>query len=120
MTNQVGNQESNFVIKLSNYPRVFSDTPFWKELINYYANPSGMNKAEFNLICSKRDIGLWTKIQMKPHRGWKVSDVKKYFGISGKGESLLNDFMEVWEEYQQLKEKIKLGNESGKDIQLTQ
>ena len=107
-------------INLSKYPRVFNvDTPFWEDLYNYYNNPTKMNKAEFNLICSKRDISLWTKMGMKPHRGWKVSDAKTYFNIKGTKESLLVDFMEVWEEYQEMKKELNEAVSKGFQIQLT-
>ena len=107
-------------INLSKYPRVFNvDTPFWEDLYNYYNNPTKMNKAEFNLICSKRDISLWTKMGMKPHRGWKVSDAKTYFNIKGTKESLLVDFMEVWEEYQEMKKELSEAVSKGFQIQLT-
>ena len=107
-------------INLSKYPRVFNvDTPFWEDLYNYYNNPAKMNKAEFNLICSKRDISLWTKMGMKPHRGWKVSDAKTYFNIKGTKESLLVDFTEVWDEYQEMKKELNQAVSKGFQIQLT-
>ena len=43
--------------------------------------------AMFNLICSKRDVKLWAK-GIKPHRRWKISDVKWYFGMNGNAETL--------------------------------
>ncbi len=60
-------------------------TPFLKDLgsgrtIKF--NGKDMPMAIYNLIVSKRDLGLW-KMGMKPHRGWKVTDVKKYFGFTG-------------------------------------
>ena len=107
-------------ISLSKYTRVFkTETPFWADLHDYFSNPAIMNKAEFNLICSKRDVGLWTKLKMKPHRHWKVSDAKTYFNIKGTGKKLLADFMEVFDQYQELKAEIKAVRESGKQIQLT-
>jgi len=47
-----------------------------------------MGQAVWNLICSKRDLSLWTR-GIKPHRHWKVSDTKKYFGIKGNRDELL-------------------------------
>ena len=47
------------------------------------------------MIVSKRDLSLWTKLGMKPHRGWKVSDCKRYFGLTGSGEKLMNAFNEL-------------------------
>jgi hypothetical protein len=117
MANQ--SQTSEIEITLGKYPRVYKkDTPFWEDLYNYFANPTQMNRAEYNLICSKRDIKLWTTLNMKPHRSWKVSDAKKYFGIKGAGKELLNDFMEVWNEYQDLKKELKNAQETGKQIVL--
>ena len=110
----------NYIINLSKYPRVFNArVPFWQDLHNHYSNPKGLNRAEYNLICSKRDVGLWTKIGMKPHATWKVSDVKKYFNLKGRKESLHADFMEVWDEYQSLKTEIQKGVESDLQIELT-
>ena len=43
--------------------------------------------AMYNLICSKRDVKLWAN-GIKPHRRWKISDVKWYFGMNGNAETL--------------------------------
>lgn len=53
--------------------------------------------AIWNLICSKRDLTLWCNIGMKPHRHWKVSDVKRYFGITGGRTTLLKKFMVIYD-----------------------
>ena len=45
-------------------------------------NSTPMSRGRYNLIVSKRDVGLW-QIGMKPNRHWKISDVKWYFGIKG-------------------------------------
>jgi hypothetical protein len=47
-----------------------------------------MNRALYNLIVSKRDLQLWT-IGLKPHKGWKVTDVKLYFGLKGNNKANL-------------------------------
>ena len=116
------NQSTQIIqINLSKYPRVFNgnpDTPFWNDLYNFYLNPQTMNKAEYNLICSKRDISLWTKLGMKPHRSWKVSDAKIYFDIKGSKESLLVDFMEVFDEYFELKKEVEKVAKNGNQIEL--
>jgi len=107
-------------LSLGKYTRKFkTETPLWSDLHNYFSNPAGMNKAEYNLICSKRDISLWTKLKMKPHRNWKVSDVKSYFDIKGSGEKLLADFMEVFNQYQEMKSEISRISKSGNQVQLT-
>lgn len=47
------------------------------------------NKGYYNLICSIRDLGLYAEHGMKPHRNWKIGDVKKYFGVKGNKHAVL-------------------------------
>ena len=54
-----------------------------------------MSIAIYNLIITKRDLTLWTKCAMKPTRSWSVTNVKKYFGISGSGQKLMDNFMKI-------------------------
>lgn len=61
-------------------------------------NGSSMGLARWNLIITKRDLTLWTKMGMKPHRRWKVTDVKRYFGIKGNGQNLMDRFMKIFNE----------------------
>ena len=84
------------------------DSPFMEELRQeaetianggqvMTVNGSPMGRAIWNPIVSKRDISNYVRIRgMKPHRYWKVTDVKKYFGIKGSGETLLNNFMHLY------------------------
>ena len=44
--------------------------------------------AMYNLITSKGAVYLWTK-GIKPNRHWKITDVKRYFGMNGNAETLL-------------------------------
>ena len=44
--------------------------------------------AMYNLITSKGAVKLWTK-GIKPNRHWKITDVKRYFGMTGNAETLL-------------------------------
>jgi len=73
-----------------------TDSPFMAELqegstIN--VNGGDMPTAIWNLIISKRDLTMYCRpYKMKPHRYWKVTDVKKYFGIKGTGDKLLANF----------------------------
>ena len=46
--------------------------------VNGAPMPAGM----WNLLLSIRDCKLYSK-GIKPHRNWKISDVKWYFGIKG-------------------------------------
>jgi len=82
--------------------------PFYKHLMDeaerqlageeiMMVNGSPMGGAIWNLIVSKRDFELWTKLKMKPTRSWKVTDAKKYFGITGSGQKLLDNFMEIYD-----------------------
>lgn len=64
-------------------------SPFMAQL----DNEETQKLALFNLICSKRDLKLWTECKIKPTHSWKVSDAKKYFGIKGSGKALMDDFM---------------------------
>ena len=61
-------------------------------------NGKASSKGMWNLIVSKRDLGLW-KIGMKPNRHWKVTDVKKYFGLKGNKEKLYEDICKMVDEY---------------------
>jgi hypothetical protein len=44
-----------------------------------------MSHAYWNLILSIRDCKLYSK-GIKPHRNWRISDVKWYFGVKGSAE----------------------------------
>jgi hypothetical protein len=46
------------------------------------------NKAYYNLIVTIRDLSLWTK-GIKPHRNYRLKDVKNYFGLSGSAQTML-------------------------------
>ena len=65
-------------------------------------NGSASSRGMWNLIVSKRDLGLWAKCGMKPHRGWKVTDVKKYFGLKGNKHKIYEDICKMVEEHKKL------------------
>ena len=44
--------------------------------------------AMYNLITSKGAVKLWTK-GIKPSRHFRITDVKRYFGMTGNAETLL-------------------------------
>lgn len=80
------------------------DTRFFKDLTGGTAmsvNGSPMSRGVWNMIISKRDLSLWVR-GMKPNRHWKVSDVKAYFGIKGRGQKLLDQFLALTAEVDQL------------------
>ena len=81
------------------------DTPFVEDLTGGTAmsvNGSPMSRGVWNMIISKRDLSLWVKCKMKPNRHWKVSDVKTYFGIKGRGQKLLDQFLALTAEVDRL------------------
>jgi hypothetical protein len=66
-------------------------TPFEQQLAEgktINVNGNDMPLAVYNLIISRRDLKLWA-VGLKPHRRWKVSDVKKYFGFKGSKDKLV-------------------------------
>ena len=74
-------------------------TQFEKDLEqDLSVNGKASSKGMWNLILSKRDLGLW-KMGMKPNRHWKVTDVKRYFGLKGNKEKLYDDICKMVEEY---------------------
>lgn len=54
--------------------------------INY--NGTDIPRGYYNLLLSIRDVSLFSK-GIKPHRHWRLKDVKWYFGISGNTEKIL-------------------------------
>lgn len=74
------------------------DTPFVQELLSgspMSVNGNDMSLAVWNLVCSHRDLKMWCSMGMKPHRHWKVSQVKAYFGLKGSKKTLLSQFEEL-------------------------
>ena len=67
------------------------DCQFLKDLTDK-SKEVPINRGMYNLICSKRDLKLYTK-GIKPHRNWKIGDVKKYFGIKGNADSVLDQIL---------------------------
>ena len=51
-------------------------------------NGAPMSHAYWNLIVSIRDCKLYSK-GIKPHRFWKISDVKWYFGVKGNATQIV-------------------------------
>tara|TARA_R100000458_G_C8105566_1_gene130486 strand:- start:96 stop:422 length:327 start_codon:yes stop_codon:yes gene_type:complete len=102
--------EEVIMINEDNYPLIFArrDTRFWEDMNQPMSiNMAQTNRAHFMLICTERDLKLWCNIGMKPHRSWKVSDVKKYFGLTGSKQTLLPRFLALKEEYERLLQDIR-------------
>jgi len=52
-------------------------------------NTMESNRGYYNLVLTIRDLSLYTKVGLKPHRHWRLKDVKQYFGITGSASSML-------------------------------
>jgi len=52
------------------------------------------SRAFYNLVVSIRDVSLFSK-GMKPHRGWRITDVKNYFGVKGNPTKVLAQLQEL-------------------------
>ena len=63
----------------------------------FSVNGAPMSRAYWNLIISIRDCKLYSK-GIKPHRAWKISDVKWYFGVKGNAVQIAQKL----EEYQRV------------------
>lgn len=63
-----------------------SGSQFYQDLIDesktLSVNSSQMSRGYYNLILSIRDCSLYSK-GIKPHRFWKITDVKNYFKVKG-------------------------------------
>ena len=82
---------------LNTYPMLTarSDTQFVADLLSAPMSVNGnqMSQGVWNMIITKRDLSMWAKHKIKPHRRWKVSQVKAYFGLTGHGQKLLDQFL---------------------------
>ena len=75
---------------MENLKRKITGTQFEKDL----SKTMGMNDGVicvgiYNLIISIRDMKMYCKVNMKPNRHWKISNVKNYFGIKGGKDKIL-------------------------------
>ena len=59
-------------------------------------NGAQSSRAFYNLVVSIRDVSLFSK-GIKPHRGWRISDVKNYFGVKGNPTKVLIQLQELRE-----------------------
>jgi hypothetical protein len=72
-----------------------SESQFGKDLSNpMYINGAASSRGYYNLVVSMRDVRLYNA-GIKPHRNWKVTDVKRYFGINGNTATLLSKLEEI-------------------------
>ena len=64
------------------------DCQFFKDLTTFENSQRNYNLGIWNLALSRRDLTLYCK-GIKPHRGWRITPGKKYFGMTGHKEVLL-------------------------------
>ena len=64
------------------------DCQFFKDLTTFENSQRNYNLGMWNLALSLRDLKLYCK-GIKPHRRWRITPVKKYFGMTGHKEVLL-------------------------------
>ena len=60
-------------------------------------NGSPMPAGVWNLLLSIRDCKLYSK-GIKPHRNWKIGDIKWYFGVKG-GAEVIAKRLEEYKEF---------------------
>lgn len=77
---------------------------------DWTSSADAVNQGWWNLICSVRDLKLWSK-GIKAHRGWKVTPVKEYFNIKGSKESLVVQILAI----QAFCEELLNGEEYARD-----
>jgi|DEB0MinimDraft_6_1074348.scaffolds.fasta_scaffold13174_6 hypothetical protein len=93
--------------------KVDKNAPFWQQLNDDDApiinvNGHDMKQCMYNLLISRRDMNLYCKADMKPHRYWKIGDVKRYFGVKGGKEKLRDSLDHIYQELVERKQKINL------------
>ena len=66
-------------------------------------NNGHMSRAHWNLLCSIRDVKLFCA-GIKPHRFWRLKDVKYYFGVTGGKEKVLEQLLKMYKEIEDVKE----------------
>jgi len=64
--------------------------------MNIQGNESTL--AYYNLVTTKRDLHLYC-VGIKPNRNFKITDVKKYFGLKGNKNDIYNNIREMVERY---------------------
>ena len=73
--------------------------PFEKDLSTpFNCNGVEISKAYYNLVISIRDVKLFCA-GLKPHRYWRLKDVKTYFGVKGNKENVLKQLELMKKQY---------------------
>ncbi len=75
-------------MKMEQFLKEIKGTAFEADFANELnVNGAAMSRAYWNLILSIRDCKLYSK-GIKPHRFWKITDVKAYFGVKGNAQGI--------------------------------
>ena len=75
---------------MKNKIEIQDNTQFFKDMKkSMRVNKGIISKAQYNLILTRRDLRLHLK-GIKPHKGFTLRNVKKYFGIKGDAKKLLD------------------------------
>jgi len=70
-------------------------TPFERDCQKtILVNDSYMPVGYWNLICSIRDVSLYTK-GIRINRHWRLKHVKEYFGVKGSAKTILG-YLKFW------------------------
>lgn len=65
--------------------------------VNYQGN--NVDPMGYQLAVTRFQLGLYAS-GMLPHRGWKVTPIKQFFGLTGRDrKSLLTQFEALYESY---------------------
>jgi hypothetical protein len=71
-------------------------SPFAEQLgIGFSFNGKEMSRGMYNLLVTRRDMKMYSRHNMKPHRFWKFGDVKTYFGLSGGKDKVCQQIEEL-------------------------
>lgn len=90
-TNDMNTQE----ISINADSQFFADLFDEDKAININGNM--VAKGYWNLVLSIRDCAMYAKFGMKPNRHWKITDVKKYFGIKGTAQQIHEQLVQIKE-----------------------
>ena len=93
-------------MKMKNKPiEINGDCQFFSDLNN------NATMARYNLIIVKGQLQLFSK-GIKPNRHFRLKDIKRYFGISGNTETLINKINVI---DRVIQDTINLSNKGGCD-----
>ena len=71
------------------------DSEFMRDLVSFtYSDNLLVNRGFYNLIVTIRDLKL-VLVGIRPHRNFKLRDVKRYFGINGSAKKILERLLEI-------------------------